>query len=102
MGRPGVDKFLARRERSRKRRQRQARRRYYEQVARNQSIKQAAERLAEQQRQAEAGNPQPQAGTKKSFGEQWDELNQRLAERKPPQGEGSEAETAAKRAGSGA
>jgi hypothetical protein len=102
-GQPGVDKCLARRERSRKRRERQARRRYYEQVARNQSIKQAAEWLAEQQRRAQAANPQPQAGTKKSFGEQWDELSQSLAERKPPQGEAIEAakQGAAKSSGSG-
>ena len=49
-GQPGVDQCLAQRERNRKPRERQARRAYYEQIARNRSIQLAAERLAEEQR----------------------------------------------------
>ena len=87
-GQPGVDKCLARRERNRKRRERKVRHLYYEQVAHNQSIKMAAERLAEEQRKTEAAGPKPTL----SVSVQGDVVTQLSGERKPPESERAAAE----------
>ena len=76
-GQVGVDKCLARRERNRKRQERQARRRYYEMVARNHSVQMAAEKLSEEKIKAEAANLTPKPG----FLEGCDALSRQVAER---------------------
>ena len=77
-GQVGVDKCLARRERNRKRQERQARRRYYEMVARNHSVQMAAEKLSEEKIKAEAANLTPKPG----FLEGCDALSRQVAERR--------------------
>jgi hypothetical protein len=86
-GQPGVDQCLLRRERNRKRREHRARRLYYEQVARNHSIKLAAEGLADEQRKARAEQRRGAAARAESIAEP--QASNALAEdgagRKPPQ-----------------
>jgi hypothetical protein len=94
-GKEAMYKVIAQQERNRKRRGRHIRRLYYEEVARNHSIKMSAEKLSEDRRKAEAAAARTQAAStqkppEKSAAEKaYEAALERAADmnRKPPQSE---------------
>jgi hypothetical protein len=87
-GKEAMYKVIAQQERNRKRRERHIRRLYYEEAARNHSIKLSAERLADERHKAEAEVARAAAppAPKSAADEAYDAITRQLAEvnRKPP------------------
>ena len=93
-GDEGVSKCVAQLERSRKRRERYARRLFYEQVARNRSIQLGAQRLAAEQHKAEAATAKAQASAEPLPSQEASNPSVQgevEAGRKPPQSEAAQS-----------
>ena len=96
-GRDAMYKVIAQQERTRKRRERQIRRLYYEEAARNHSIKLSVEKMVVEQKKAEAARAQKASSEPgrvlSAVEEAYAAVEKRLAEvnRKPPQSEAAPA-----------